>query len=54
VARKQLEDYAKPRLERMKNGINIPDAESEQLETLDATVKDFENVLYSYRRGTEC
>lgn len=50
TARKQLEEYAAPRLEKMKKGINIPDDESQQLETLDGIVKDLENRLYAYRR----
>ena len=53
AARKQLEDYVKPYLERMKRGANISDAESEHMETLSATVKDFENALYSYRGNGE-
>ncbi len=50
TARKQLEEYAAPRLEKMKKGINIPDDESQQLEALDGIVKDLENRLYAYRR----
>ena len=53
TARKQLEEYATPRLERMKKGINISDEENQQLETLDGIVKDYENRLYAYRRDGE-
>lgn len=53
TARKQLEEYAAPRLEKMKKGINIPENESEHLEALDAAIKDLENRLYAYRRDGE-
>lgn len=53
TARKQLEEYAAPRLDRMKKGINLSDEENQQLETLDGIVKDYENRLYAYRRDGE-
>jgi hypothetical protein len=53
TARKQLEEYAAPRLERMKKGINLSDKENQQLETLGGIVKDYENRLYAYRRDGE-
>ena len=53
AARKQLEEYAAPRLERMKKGINLSGEENQQLETLDGIVKDYENRLYAYRRDGE-
>ena len=53
AARKELEEYAKPRIDKLKKGVNIPEHESEFLESLSNTVKDFENKLYSYRGSAE-
>lgn len=53
TVRKHLEEYAAPRLEKMKKGINLSDEENQQLETLDGIVKDYENALYAYRRDSE-